>query len=273
LLEDATGKDRAWLLAHPEFEIGDKVVTLLHKQIEKRAEHTPLAYIRGKSEFYGREFIVTPDTLQPRAETETMLDLLCKIIKSHFPSLLEVEPLEEGFGVILVDLGTGSGCLAISAKLEIPSAKIYASDISQAALKVAKQNAKNLHADVTFLQGNLLKPYYNLQSIIYNPFAILANLPYIPTNYPINQAAMHEPMVALFGGEDGLDLYRKMFGQIEEGKGLRAESRVKNPRYILTESLPAQHKTLATIAKEHGYEQMAEQDFIQVFTDLGRLLG
>src|SRR6185436_17881464 len=110
LLEDATGKDRAWLLAHSEFELNKKIANLLQKQITMRATHAPLAYIRGESEFYGREFLITPDTLQPRSETETMIDML----KSY---------LDRGSRVkdeVIIDVGTGSGCLAITAKLEWP---------------------------------------------------------------------------------------------------------------------------------------------------------
>ena len=240
LLEDATGKDRAWLLAHPEFELSDKIATLLHQQIEKRANHTPLAYIRGKSEFYGREFLVTPDTLQPRAETETMIDLLKG---SDFRTQ----------GSVIVDVGSGSGCIAITAKLEFPETQVYATEINKAALDIAKKNAKMLGAEIEFFEGNLIEPLPASLS----PSILLCNLPYVPDGHTINQAAMQEPKVAIFGGEDGLDLYREMFKQIEKLP-------VK-PEYIFTESLPFQHEELAKIAKNHGYEQTTEEDFIQVF--------
>ena len=248
LLEDATGKDRAWLLAHPEFELDDKIATLLQLQIEKRAQHTPLAYIRGTSEFYGREFMVTHDTLQPRAETETMIDALRALTDSK---QLTVNSLT------IVDIGTGSGCLAITAKLEFPETEVYATEINQAAMKIAKQNAQNLHTNVTFLQGNLLEPYTSLMTH-HESFVLLCNLPYVPDNYEINQAAAHEPRIALFGGKDGLDLYRDLFTHINAA--------TNKPAYILTESLPFQHEALEAIAKKYGYIELTEQDFIQVFS-------
>lgn len=254
LLEDATKKDRAWLLAHAEFELSDKIATLLQKQILQREKHVPLAYIRGKTEFYGREFLVTPDTLEPRPETETMLDLLKQIKGSGFRAP----------GSVIVDVGTGSGCLAITAKLEWPDFEVYATEINKDALKIAVQNAKKLSAEVTFLEGNLLEPYWALGPEPGALFAILANMPYVPDAHTINQAAMQEPKVAIFGGPDGLDLYRRMFEQIEEGPGLGAQGSVR-PQYILTESLPFQHEELRKIAEKSGYKQTTEEDFIQVF--------
>jgi release factor glutamine methyltransferase len=243
LLEDMTCKDRAWLLAHPEFELDNKQLVLLNKQVERRAKHEPLAYIRGKSEFYGREFFVTPATLQPRAETETMVDLL-KQIQGKDQTMK---------GKAILDVGTGSGCLAITAKLEWPEMEVYATEINEDALKVAKKNAKNLQAKIKFYQGNLLEPVYDKCS---EPYALLCNLPYVPDAHTINKAAMQEPKVAIFGGSDGLDLYREMFAQIK--------SKIK-PIHILTESLPFQHKDLAAVAKKHGYRLVQTEDFIQVF--------
>lgn len=254
LLEDATGKDRGWLLAHPEFELSDKIATKLQKQIEKRASHTPLAYIRGKSEFYGREFIVTPDTLQPRAETETMVDLLKQIQDRE----------QRAESRVIVDVGTGSGCLAITAKLEFPEAEVYATEINEATLKIARKNAQKLKADVTFLQGDLLDPFLRTRSLELRTL-LLANLPYVPNAHTINKAAMQEPKIAIFGGEDGLELYRMLFEQVEQFSVLSSQFS-GSPEYILTESLPFQHQALARIAEKHGYRQIAEEDFIQVFT-------
>lgn len=250
LSESVTGKDRSWLLAHPEFKFNEKQLTLLNKQVERRAKHEPLAYIRGKSEFYGREFLVTPATLQPRPETETMVDLLKQIQDKE----------RRAKNKVIVDVGTGSGCLAITAKLEWPEMEVYATEINKNALKIAKRNAIKLRADVEFYQGNLLEPIFALSP---QPLVLLCNLPYVPDAHTINKAAMQEPRVAIFGGEDGLDLYREMFGQLK-GKGQRAKSEV-NPDYILTESLPFQHKALEKIAEKHGYKLSRTEDFIQQF--------
>jgi release factor glutamine methyltransferase len=240
LLEDIIKKDRAWILAHPEFELDVNSLHKLDSMIERRAKHEPLAYIRGKSEFYGREFMVSSATLQPRPETETMIDLLKKLDLPARPTI--------------ADIGTGSGAIAITAKLEIPQALVFATDIQPETLKIAQKNAQKLHTEVSFLQGNLLEPLYTLQVIT---STLLCNLPYVPDSHTINQAAMQEPKIAIFGGGDGLDLYRQMFAQID--------MRQKKTKYILTESLPFQHDTLIYIAKKSGYVEVEREDFILVF--------
>jgi release factor glutamine methyltransferase len=239
LLEDVSGKDRTHLLAHDEQILSIEQIDELNGLINRRALHEPLAYIRNKTEFYGREFAVTADTLEPRPETETMISL----VKAHSD---EVQTL--------VDVGTGSGAIAITAKLELPDLTVIATEINAAALAVAQQNAQKLAADVTFLPGDLLAPAVKL---VREQFAVAANLPYVPDSYTINEAAMQEPKAAIFGGVDGLDLYRRMFDQIEAMQF--------KPSLILTESMPFQHHGLATIARRHGYALEETDDFIQVF--------
>lgn len=244
LLEDTLGKERSWLLAHPETDMDNSKIRKLESSIKRRLTHEPLAYIRGKTEFYGREFVVNSHTLEPRPETETMIELLLNLVESR---KLKVESL--------VDVGTGSGCIAITTALELPGTKVYATDIDEKCLKTARQNAQNLGADVTLLQGNLLRPIPT--SFFQRPSSILANLPYVPETHQINQAALHEPHQAIFGGKDGLDYYRMLFVQIDE---------VSNkPVVILAESLPSQHATLTEIATRHGYKLTESRDFIQCF--------
>lgn len=245
LLEDVTGKERSWLLAHPEFELSKTSVKKLDGQITRRAHHEPLAYIRGKSEFYGREFLVNSHTLEPRPETETIIDLVKTIVKSHE-------------NPVIVDVGTGSGCIAISVKLALPRAEVLATDIDVKCVKIACENSKKLGAEVTYLHGNLLEPLLNLKYQISPIFAILANLPYVPDRYQLNKAAEYEPKRAIFGGQDGLDLYRELFAQLS--------ARSQKPQYVLTESLPLQFELLTVIAEEAGYELARTDGFIQVFT-------
>ncbi len=245
LLEDALKKDRAWILAHPEFEFSADTTQKLDRLIERRASHEPLAYIRGKSEFYGREYIVTPSTLQPRPETETMFEMLKGLKLPNYPTI--------------ADIGTGSGCIAITAKLEFPEAFVFATDIQSDTLKIAQKNARNLEADVNFMQGNLLEPIFTLHPA---PSVLLCNLPYVPNKHTINQAAMQEPAIAIFGGEDGLDLYRELFDQIKH-----LDSK---PLFLLTESLPFQHDALRSIADDAGYVETKKVDFIQLYSIAGQ---
>lgn len=234
LLEDATGKDRAWILAHPEFVLPNKIIDGLNNKIVRRIQHIPLAYIRGRSEFYGRTFYVNEHVLEPRPETEAMIEILNTLGLTKAPTI--------------VDIGTGSGALAITAKLELPNADVYAIDIDHHCLQVARSNAQSLKADITTLRADIL-PLIGLPSTV---DVILANLPYVPDSMPINQAATHEPRLAIFGGIDGLGLYRKMFD------GLTAQ-------YVLTESLHDQHDSLHKIAAAAGYTQLQRQDLIQLF--------
>lgn len=240
LLEDATRKDRAWLLAHPEHSLNEETRTSLDGLIARRVQHEPLAYIRGKSEFYGREFKVTPATLQPRPETETMISMLLSLQLPPSP--------------VIVDIGTGSGAIAITSKLEIPAAQVHAVEINAEALEIAKKNAETMQAVMRFYQGNLLHPILAAQ---HSPNVILANLPYVPDSHTINPAAMREPAIAIFGGKDGLDLYRELFSDI-----IRLHQK---PAFILTESLPFQHEELQLIAKTAGYSLSGSEDFIQLY--------
>lgn len=249
LLEDALGKERSWLLAHPDTLLLGASREQLDRQVERRAGYEPLAYIRGKSEFYGREFIVNAHTLEPRPETETLIQLLTELVSSEQRAMSNE--------LVIADIGTGSGCIAITAKLEFPDAKVIACDISETCLNIARKNAEKLKADVEFYQGNLLEPVIAHCSQI---TALLCNLPYVPDSYHINESAMFEPRQAIFGGEDGLDLYRQLFSQLA-GQKLKA----KRPKYVLTESLPFQHEALASIANTAGYKLQKTDDFIQIF--------
>lgn len=238
LLEDTLKQDRSLLLAHPEQSIPDRDFTKLNYFITQRISHTPLAYIRGKAMFYGREFIVNNQVLVPRAETETLIDLL----KS---SPLSVAPY-------LVDIGTGSGCIGITAALELPGSQVVLVDNDPSALTVAKKNVEQFNLSVQLKLNDLL------EGLAEQKFdAILANLPYVPQTYAINKAATFEPPQALFSGADGLDHYRKLWQELA--------IMTAPPRYIFTESMPDQHKALAGIARQAGYMQDTTQDFIQRF--------
>jgi len=234
LLEDLLGKDRAHLLAHPELELTSEQEKMLNEQVARRANHEPLAYIRQKVEFYGREFYVDERVLVPRPETETMIDLL-----------KDLKPL------VIVDVGTGSGAIAITAKKLFPK-EVIAIDNDPGCLAVARKNAKLHNTSIVFQENNLMEGMAIPPGIV-----ILANLPYVPNDFGVNKAALNEPHQAIFGGVDGLDLYRELFAQITQQD--------MKPSHVLTESLPPQHDELANIAKKHGYSLIKTDDFIQLF--------
>ena len=240
LLEDCVNKDRGWLLAHPEFKLSKKQIAKINSQMERRITHEPLAYIRNQTEFYNRSFYIDHRVLEPRPESETIIKLLKSLATNNKQTI--------------VDIGTGSGALAITTKLELHNAKVIATDIDSGCLEVARQNAKALKANIIFLKGNLLKP---LDTLKLKSYILLCNLPYVPDNFKLNPAAMKEPQIAIFGGLDGLDLYRELFKQI-------ASSTYK-PSFVLTESLPSQHKKLIALAKLYAFELTQTDDFIQCF--------
>lgn len=234
LLEDATQQERSWLIAHPEFELPQDVLELLNIQIERRATHEPLAYIRGFTEFYGRKFYIDSCVLEPRPESEAMVEQLKKLQLPPYPKI--------------ADIGTGSGALGITAALELPGSHVTLVDIDFRCLGVAERNARQHKVDAFLLEGNLAEP-------IKKADVLLCNLPYVPDDHTINEAAMHEPKIAIFGGKNGLDLYRKLFDQLK----------TKPIPYVLTESLPFQHAELSKLAQDAGYTQVTKDDFIQVF--------
>ena len=244
LLEDLLNKNRTHLLAHSEDMLSPLQIETLNHNIVRRMGHEPLAYIRGRSEFYGRTFLVNKHVLEPRPESETMIEMLKETAVSALPPRPRI-----------VDVGAGSGALGITAKLELPAAYVDLIEIDRAALAVTKKNINMLSKSVHVFQNDLLT------NVTTNYDVILANLPYVPDNFHINPAAEAEPHVAIFGGPDGLDIYRRLFRQIAD--------RNHKPAFIFTESLPPQHELLATIAQKSGMQLASTDDFIQQFEPLG----
>lgn len=166
LLSHVMDKPASWIMAHPEAVLSEHQLGVYIKLIARAAHHEPLAYITGHREFYGRNFLVSPFTLIPRPETE----LLLEYIFMQFP--------DQNTAISMVDVGTGSGNIAISAAIERPGWQIWATDVSVEALKVARTNAERLGAtDVSFAYGSLLEP---LPSSLKGKIEVIAaNLPYI----------------------------------------------------------------------------------------------
>lgn len=238
LLEDVTGASRAHLLAHPEQPISEQQRASLQSAVSQRVNHVPLAYIRGKVAFYGRTFSVTEQVLVPRPETEALIELTLAASRTIATP-------------VIADIGTGSGCIAITCALEVPLADVFAYDVDAAALAVAKHNATTLRASVRFAQQDLFQGDKKRYDII------VANLPYVPIGLAINQAASHEPETALYSGPDGLDLYRTFWRQLAE--------RSEPPSTVITESLTSQHAALVKLAAGAGYRLLATKGLIQHF--------
>ena len=200
MLAHVIGENRAHVIVHPERMLTSEQVEQYEKLVARRADGEPIAYILGSRAFYDREFIVTPAVLIPRPETEHLLEMALDFVKEgHSP-------------VTVVDVGTGSGALAITLAANAPQATVHAIDISPDALAIAKLNAQENEVDIIFHQGNLLQPLIDQEIRV---DLVMANLPYIASEeVPILAVSKHEPRLALDGGPDGLDLIRELMKQV-----------------------------------------------------------
>lgn len=241
ILAHTLRKPRTYLHAHGEQELAPRQLEIADARLQLRSERTPVAYIVGHKEFYGRLFKVTPATLIPRPETEDMVTLLGELLPRH-ASLLREAPKK------LVDIGTGSGCLGITAKLEFPELDVTLCDISAHALGVAKSNATAHQAEVTAIRSDLLSSYP------FSPDIILANLPYVGTEWERSPETNYEPPLALFAEDDGLRLINKLIEQ--------AEGRLAANGLLLLEADPRQHARLIKTAKSHGFALRDTRGFI-----------
>lgn len=184
-------------------------------------DNKPIQYLIGTSCFYGYDFIVTPDVLIPRYETEELVENILYRYDEHFNKK----------DVDVCDLATGSGCIAIALAKEEKHMHVVATDISKEALKIAKLNNEKFNAGVTFLVGDMLEPLKGRKFDIF-----VSNPPYIPDNEEVMSLVKdNEPNIALFGGEDGMKFYRII---------------LKNVKNYL--------KKKAIIAFEHGYDKKEE---------------
>lgn len=246
LLEHTLKKPREWVRAHNDELLNEVQLKNLHKKLLQRKNHAPLAYIIGSKDFYGRTFLVDNNVLIPRPESEAIIELLLQYIKNNSLTAGTNKPLT------ILDVGTGSGILAITAQLELPTTTVVATDISKDALEVAHGNAKRLKSSVQFYEADLLTLPPAIQ-----PAIIIANLPYVPNALITSQEITKEPSLALFSGTDGLDLYRTFWKQLALME--------HKPQVIIVESLKTQHEELKKYASDAGYHLESSQDLIQLF--------
>lgn len=202
LLSRLLDLDRARLLAHPERTLTPAQRACYESLVRQRAGGVPLPYLTGRRAFYRYEFVVSPEVLIPRPETEHLVEAGLAWAGAHAP---------HGEGLTLVDVGTGSGAIAVSLAAALPRATVYATDISPSALAVAHCNARRVGvANVRFCQGHLLEALPAAMSLD----LVVANLPYVPSAELESLAvARHEPRLALDGGPDGLRVIHQLLAQ------------------------------------------------------------
>ncbi|HEY0382337.1 MAG TPA: peptide chain release factor N(5)-glutamine methyltransferase [Candidatus Elarobacter sp.] len=231
LLAHAGGVSRAEMIAHRERQLEPDVAERFVTLVEQRAQGVPLAYVTGEAGFYGRMFGVDARVLVPRPETELAIEWAVRHLRAI--------GREQGTAA---DVGTGSGAIAVTLANELRELSVYASDVSQEALAVARRNAarNDVFQHVTFLHGDLAAPL-----LPYAPFdCVVANLPYVPTAEcaAAPDPVSFEPMLSRDGGPDGLSLYRRLLPDLPA---------LVAPRGIaILEAAPANAQILEQLVRE-----------------------
>jgi release factor glutamine methyltransferase len=237
LLMHVTALSRAEVMTHPERELTDRQQEHYRAAILRRARQEPVQHIIGTQEFYGRSFIVNRLVLIPRPETEHLVE-----------AALAIRPVPRR----LLDVGTGSGILAITLALELAEAEVTATDISPAALAIAQQNARVLGADrVRFVPSDLLEALSGEQFD-----CIVSNPPYVATGEVLEpQVREYEPASALYAGEDGLEIYRCLIPEAFE--------RLEAGGYLLLEIGHGQRDALRGLLAGSGFQEIGFLDDLQ----------
>lgn len=242
LLAFLLDKDRTYILSHAEDSISDEQVGLFQEFIEARSQGEPTQYITGRQDFYGLEFEVTPDVLIPRPETELLVETALKLV-SHENA------------ISICDVGTGSGCIAITLVKQLPLARAVALDVSSAALEISKRNAvRHLVNDrIEFLWSDCFA------SLDYQLFdLIVSNPPYVAEGaMPTLQREVRdfEPRVALTAGADGLDVIRRLVSE--------ATTFLKRGGYLLFEIGFDQHAAVGEVIDSGVWELLDIHEDLQ----------
>ncbi len=242
MISHSLNKPKSWVLSHGEYKLTPEEIQKLQNQFSNYLDGVPLPYLIGEWEFYGRKFKVTPDVLIPRPETELLVDLAVKYGQK-----------KESLSII--DVGTGSGIIAVSLAAALPNAKVYAVDISMAALKIAKENARfHRQNKVNLIQANLIAPFRG------NFDLICANLPYIPSlRLETLDVSRWEPHLALDGGSSGLELIERLLIQAKTNLSKDGAIVLEIEASLGVESLEVAHKIMPN-AMKNLHKDLAGKD-------------
>jgi release factor glutamine methyltransferase len=242
LLSHALSQPKTWLLTHPEYNLSTDEFNTLQKALNQLLQGVPLPHILGEWEFYGRSFIVSPNVLIPRPETERLVERAMELANAHSHPLI-------------ADVGTGSGAIAVSLAASLPQATLVATDISLPALAIARRNAiRHAQPSIHFLQADLLKA-------IATPFDLIcANLPYIPTATVDGlEVTRWEPKLALDGGVTGLDLIKRLLHQAQTRLAPEGTLLLEIESTLGPESLDLA-KSFFSGAEIHLHQDLAKKD-------------
>lgn len=243
ILSHTLRKSRTYLHAHSEDTMDGRQLEIADARLELRRDRTPLAYIVGHKDFYGRRFKTSPAALIPRPETESFIEVLANILPKNLPLVKEKRKL--------VDVGTGTGVIGITAKLEWPELDVTLTDISQQALNLAKKNAELLGAKVGFHKGDLLRGYGEPVDII------VSNPPYVDRSWDVSPETHSEPDLALFASRGGLSLIEQLVGQ--------ASDLLKTGGSFALEADDRQHAAIIQIAASRKLKHSESRGLIMLF--------
>lgn len=238
ILANTLRKNRTYLHAHLDEEIDPRRLDIANARLDLRLDRVPIAYILGYKEFYGRKFTVSPSVLIPRPESEDLISLFLELTASEITEKT------------LIDIGTGSGCLGITVKLERDNLSVILSDISKPALKIAEKNANTLKADVTIQQQSLLNR--QIRPVDY----IFANLPYVDKDWDVSPELKYEPELALFAEDEGLKLILELISQ--------APRCLTSNGLLFIEADPCQHNRIIDTAIKNGFKEEKRLNYILV---------
>lgn len=247
LLLQLIGKNRAWLIAHSDDEFGGCASIGYARRIERRLAGEPIQYIVGVCEFYGLPFTVTRDVLIPRPETEHSVEKVLELAKKFTAPRI-------------VDVGTGSGAIAVAVTHTLPAARMVAADVSSAALEIASANAERngVAERIRFVQGDLLVPVAGEQFDI-----VVSNPPYVAESDRETlsiEVREYEPDAALFAGASGLDVYRRLIPS--------AYAVLVPGGYVVLEIGYGQRDAIAGLLKDAGF---TETEFVADLQDIVRV--
>lgn len=232
LLGKVTEQSRAWLLAHDDETLTPDQETAFLALLAKRAERHPLVHLTNNREFYGLDLYIDADVLTPRVETEKMVDYAIKYTPQNSR---------------LIDIGTGSGAIAIAIKKHRPDLTVIGTDVTDEALAVARKNITHYGLDIELIKSDLF------EAVDGSFETVVTNLPYLKDDADLMPEVQKEPAVALFGGDDGLVLYRKFLR--------RLPTYLKSGGFLFTECDPWQHESLIGEAKEAGLQPIEQEDY------------
>ena len=232
ILAHTLNRPRTWLHAHNDESLDPRRQQIADARIRLRVDHTPTAYIIGHKDFYGRRFYVTPSVLIPRPESEALIELLKRFYTPAHQTL--------------IDVGTGSGCLGITAKLEFPDLIVTLSDSSHHALMVTQRNIALHSVEVVISEDDLLPTGANFD-------IIMANLPYVDKTWQRNRETEYEPALALFADDNGLELIKKLINQ--------AISQLNPNGLLILEADPRQHDDITKYAAAANLDHIATDGY------------